>query len=189
MTPPSPSCSRQPTSPAPSRRRGCQHTKRRPPPLTSKPSGPTDHQLQVQRDKDREQREAQRREKARIRMAMKRAALRSRPKPEQEAAAQRERTYQATYREKQVSLHRDDLRLWEAQRRVDVYIHQFGEEAYGAYVKARRARQSQARAKQRAKTGHFDNNSNSSVTRTSPAKHSPQTTKTKAKLAKKAAQQ
>ncbi|KAJ7024935.1 hypothetical protein C8F04DRAFT_1191980 [Mycena alexandri] len=164
---PSPSTSsRQPTSPAASRRRV---PKRRPPPLTFKPSAPTEYEQKVQREEERQRRADLRREKARIRMAMKRAALRLRPTPEQEAAAERERAYQATYREKQVPFfvsiaptqtqanrHRENLRLWEAQRRVDVYINTYGAEAYRAYTKARRDRRRQAKAKLRAKAGYFD---------------------------------
>ncbi|KAJ7704197.1 hypothetical protein B0H16DRAFT_1482686 [Mycena metata] len=82
----------------------------------------------------------------------KRAALRCRPLPEQEAAAERERAYQAKYRAK----NRNGVRLWEAQRRVDVYIAQFTEEGYSPYENAKRVRRRPARANQRAKTDHFD---------------------------------
>ncbi|KAJ7086317.1 hypothetical protein C8R43DRAFT_1142433 [Mycena crocata] len=99
-----------------------------PPPMKSKyASGPSDYELKAQRKLESN-------EKARLRMARcvpapltlhlhlpdcrsprrKRAELKSRPIEEQLEAAERARVHQATYREK----HRNDLRVWEAQRRI-----------------------------------------------------------------------
>ncbi|KAJ7093760.1 hypothetical protein C8R44DRAFT_890664 [Mycena epipterygia] len=111
----------------------------RPPPLVSKHStGPTEFELRAQRA-------AVRREKARVRMARKRAELKSRPIEEQMAAAERERGYQATYQER----NREDLKIWERQRRIAVYQAKYGQEAYIAYAKAKRDRKRRAQDKLR----------------------------------------
>ncbi|KAJ7176159.1 hypothetical protein C8R43DRAFT_942958 [Mycena crocata] len=112
------------------------------PPMQSGYSGPSDYEVKLQREADR-------REKARLRMARNRAALKLRPIEEQERAAARSRQYQAVYRAR----HREDLRLWEAQRRVDLYKKRYGPAAYVAYAKARRERKRRARALQRARDG------------------------------------
>ncbi|KAJ7477125.1 hypothetical protein B0H11DRAFT_2234602 [Mycena galericulata] len=114
-----------------------------PPPLTSRHrTGLTDYEIQMKRKEER-------REKARLRMARIRAELKTRPLHEQELAAARARAYQATYRAK----HRENLRLWEAERRIAVYKAKFGHEAYLAYVKARRDRKRRAYYKRMAKAG------------------------------------
>ncbi|KAJ7439922.1 hypothetical protein B0H11DRAFT_2253464 [Mycena galericulata] len=111
-----------------------------PPPLKSKhQSGPTQYELETQR-------QAIRREKARVRMAKLRAELKLRPIEEQLAAAQRARAHQAAYRER----HQNDLRVWEAQRRIAVYKAKFGVEAYAAYAKAKKERKRRAKEKRRA---------------------------------------
>ncbi|KAJ7469740.1 hypothetical protein B0H11DRAFT_2238185 [Mycena galericulata] len=111
-----------------------------PPPLKSKhESGPTQYEIETQR-------QAVRREKARVRMAKLRAELKLRPLEEQRAAAERARAYQAAYRER----HRNDLRVWEAQRRIAVYKAKFGIEAYAAYAKAKKERKRRAKEKRRA---------------------------------------
>ncbi|KAJ7172870.1 hypothetical protein C8R43DRAFT_1119703 [Mycena crocata] len=85
-------------------------------------------------------------------LVKKRQELKSRPIEEQRMAAARARAYQATYRQK----HRSELRKWEAQRRMVVYQNRHGLEAAKAYLRAKRERKRQARAKLRAKDGHFD---------------------------------
>ncbi|KAJ7480225.1 hypothetical protein B0H11DRAFT_2215008 [Mycena galericulata] len=72
--------------------------------------------------------------------------LKLRPIEEQLAAAQRARAHQAAYRER----HRNDLRVWEAQRRIAVYKAKFGVEAYAAYAKAKKERKRRAKEKRRA---------------------------------------
>ncbi|KAJ7766365.1 hypothetical protein DFH07DRAFT_769907 [Mycena maculata] len=115
-------------------------TKPKPPPMGSKRVvGPTHYEIQLQRD-------ASRWEKARLRMAKKRAELKLRPQEEQEAAA-------ARAREHQTARHREDLRIWEAQRRVAVYKARYGLDAYKEYVAAKRERRRQARDKRRAMVG------------------------------------
>ncbi|KAJ7432732.1 hypothetical protein FB451DRAFT_1572937 [Mycena latifolia] len=110
------------------------------PPLRSKytPDGPTEYELAVQRRQARN-------EKARLRMASKRAELRTRPLEEQAQAAEINKKYQATYREK----NRRDLRIWEAQRRAGLYMARYGPEAYREYDLARRECKLKARRKQR----------------------------------------
>ncbi|KAJ7080882.1 hypothetical protein C8R43DRAFT_1143053 [Mycena crocata] len=121
-----------------------------PPPLKSKhQAGPTDYELKQQRLDNR-------REKARLRMARKRAELKQRPLEEQQEAAERARLHQAAYRESSANRHRNDLRLWEAQRRVEMYKKRFGPEAYHAYAKLKRDRKRRAREKKRAKEGYYD---------------------------------
>ncbi|KAJ7325481.1 hypothetical protein DFH08DRAFT_1085163 [Mycena albidolilacea] len=68
------------------------------PPMKSKyaTDEPTDYEILVHRHLERN-------EKARLRMARKRAELKSHSPEEQAAAAERERRYQATYRERSVS--------------------------------------------------------------------------------------
>ncbi|KAJ7140435.1 hypothetical protein C8R46DRAFT_1046936 [Mycena filopes] len=147
------------TSSPPSARRRARTAKWRPPSLTSQPGGPTEYQLMLQREHEREMREQVRREKARVRIAMKRAALRCAPQEDQDAAAERERVYQATYRERRVSYlveNRSDLAIWEAQRRIDVYVSKHGKDAYLAYARAKRDRRRRAQAKQRAANGFVD---------------------------------
>ncbi|KAJ7493144.1 hypothetical protein B0H11DRAFT_2228472 [Mycena galericulata] len=115
-----------------------------PPPMKSKyVVGPTDHELFMAR-------QAIRREKARIRMAKKRAELKLRPLEEQALAAARARVHQATYRAK----NRENLRYWEAQRRISIYKQKYGLEAYKSYAAAKRERRRRARAKRLAKAGY-----------------------------------
>ncbi|KAJ7735253.1 hypothetical protein DFH07DRAFT_780049 [Mycena maculata] len=61
------------------------------------------------------------------------------------------------YRREQARLrmakHWEDLRIWEAQRRVAVYKARHGAEAYAAYAKAKRERRRQARVKRDIKAG------------------------------------
>ncbi|KAJ7435119.1 hypothetical protein B0H11DRAFT_2257618 [Mycena galericulata] len=89
----------------------------------------TEHEIKLQR-------QAVRREKARLRMAKICAELKTRPLAEQKLAAEHARAYQAKYCAK----NREELRLWEAQRRMEIYKAKFGTEAYAAYLKARRER-------------------------------------------------
>ncbi|KAJ7173035.1 hypothetical protein C8R43DRAFT_944077 [Mycena crocata] len=117
-----------------------------PPPMKSKyASGPSDYELKAQRKLESN-------EKARLRMARKRAELKSRPIEEQLQAAERARVHQATYREK----HRNDLRVWEAQRRIALYKARFGPAAYAAYVRKNRERKRLRRAKQAAKEAYHE---------------------------------
>ncbi|KAJ7152156.1 hypothetical protein C8R43DRAFT_1127238 [Mycena crocata] len=137
-----------------------------PPPMKSKyASGPSDYELKAQRKLESN-------EKARLRMARcvpapltlhlhlpdcrsprrKRAELKSRPIEEQLEAAERARVHQATYREK----HRNDLRVWEAQRRIALYKARFGPAAYAAYVRKNRERKRLRRAKQAAKEAYHE---------------------------------
>ncbi|KAJ6448366.1 hypothetical protein C8R45DRAFT_1115371 [Mycena sanguinolenta] len=81
---------------------------------------------------------------------MRRAELKTRPPEEQAAAAARERQYQATYRER----NRNDLRIWEANRRLAVYKAKHGPEAYTSYVKAQHVRRRNARAKRKAQEAY-----------------------------------
>ncbi|KAJ7742486.1 hypothetical protein DFH07DRAFT_777721 [Mycena maculata] len=81
-----------------------------------------------------------------------RAALKSRPKEDQDRAAERARAYQAKYRAK----HREDLRMWEAQRRVKVYIHRYGYKAYSEYAQAKVERKCRALEKRLAREGCDD---------------------------------
>ncbi|KAJ7797607.1 hypothetical protein B0H14DRAFT_2583571 [Mycena olivaceomarginata] len=117
------------------------------PPMKSQYAAtPTDYELKALRH-------AERNEKARLRMARqlsKRAELKTRSIEEQQEAAERNKLYQARYREK----HRQDLRAWEALRRREVYKAKFGPEAYGAWRQAKRDRKRRARAKQRAKEAY-----------------------------------
>ncbi|KAJ7440226.1 hypothetical protein FB451DRAFT_1191679 [Mycena latifolia] len=111
------------------------------PPLTSKYEKPlTLYQIETQR-------RAERNEKSRIRMAQKRAELKARPLEEQEEAAERERGYQAKYRER----HRRSLRLWESLRRLALYEERYGSEACAEYEKAMLERKKTARARRKAK--------------------------------------
>ncbi|KAJ7652313.1 hypothetical protein B0H17DRAFT_1147396 [Mycena rosella] len=80
----------------------------------------------------------------------KRAELKSAPLEDQAKAAARSRSYQATYREK----NRADLKIWEAQRRVNAYIAKYGEEAYLSYANARRDSRRHARRKRLAKQAY-----------------------------------
>ncbi|KAJ7303680.1 hypothetical protein DFH08DRAFT_825775 [Mycena albidolilacea] len=122
-----------------------------PPPMKSQYSaGPTDYELKALQH-------AERNEKARLRMARsnsqqprKRAELKTRSLEEQQEAAERNKVYQARYREK----HRQDLRIWEALRRREVYKAKFGPEAYAAWRQAKRERRRRARAKLRAKEAY-----------------------------------
>ncbi|KAJ7123799.1 hypothetical protein C8R43DRAFT_1135850 [Mycena crocata] len=104
-------------------------------------AGPSDYEI-------KQHREADRREKARVRMA-RRAELKQRPIAEQELAAQRSRQYQATYRAR----HREDLRKWEAQRRIELYQKRYGPTIASSYAKASRDRKRRARASKRAREG------------------------------------
>ncbi|KAJ7784910.1 hypothetical protein DFH07DRAFT_947984 [Mycena maculata] len=116
--------------------------------------GLTPFELQVRR-------EMERREKARLRMARLRAELKTRSPEEQESHAARNRVYQARHREKQVFSffrHREDLRIWEAQRRVAVYKAKYGPEAYLEYARAKRERRRRARAQREAKLGGYFRN-------------------------------
>ncbi|KAJ7149499.1 hypothetical protein C8R43DRAFT_951972 [Mycena crocata] len=113
-----------------------------PPPLTSKPKGLTQHELEQYRLN-------RRRELNRQRMARKRAELKAAPLEEQALAAQRARVHQATYREK----NRADLRVWEAQRRLELYRRRFGNEAYTEYLQLRRDRRRRARNLQGVQEG------------------------------------
>ncbi|KAJ7772556.1 hypothetical protein DFH07DRAFT_953022 [Mycena maculata] len=70
-------------------------------------SSPTPYELRVRR-------EAEHREKSHLRIAKMCAELKTRSAEEQEFYAQRARAYQVRYRER----HREDLRIWEAQRRA-----------------------------------------------------------------------
>ncbi|KAJ7860813.1 hypothetical protein B0H14DRAFT_2576385 [Mycena olivaceomarginata] len=122
------------------------------PPMKSKYGGddPTDYEILVQRHLERN-------EKARLRMARKRAELKSRSPEEQAAAAERERRYQATYRERvspRSIRNRDALRRWEARRRLVVYKAKHGPEVYTSYLKARRDRRRRKRAKKLAKEAY-----------------------------------
>ncbi|KAJ7343881.1 hypothetical protein DFH08DRAFT_810418 [Mycena albidolilacea] len=112
------------------------------PPMKSKyaTDEPTDYENLVQRHLERN-------EKARLRMARKRAELKSRSLEEQAAAAERERRYQATYRER----NRNDLRIWEAHRRLAIYKAKHGPELYESYLKAQHNRRRRTRAKRKAK--------------------------------------
>ncbi|KAJ7117332.1 hypothetical protein C8R43DRAFT_960630 [Mycena crocata] len=123
------------------------------PPMNSKhDSGPSDYEIKAQRLQERN-------EKSRLRMARKRAELKTRPIEEQLLAAERDRAHQATYRER----HRNDLRVWEAQRRIEVYKKRFGPAAYAAYSRAKRERKRRARAKKEAKEAyHAAKNKNTS---------------------------
>ncbi|KAJ7126218.1 hypothetical protein C8R44DRAFT_734104 [Mycena epipterygia] len=98
------------------------------------------------------QRHLAKNEKARLRMARKRAELKARPLTEQLLAAERERAYQATYREK----NRRDLAIWERQRRHAVYKARFGPVAYASYVQALRDRKRQERQNQLAKEAYHE---------------------------------
>ncbi|KAJ7457542.1 hypothetical protein B0H11DRAFT_1925000 [Mycena galericulata] len=119
------------------------------PPMKSRYiSGPSDLELKAQRHFERN-------EKARLRMARTRAALKLRPLEEQQAAAARSREYQKTYRER----HRDDLRVWEAMRRVKAYKERFGVAAYAMFLKARRDCKRRKRQKAAAKEAYHDNSS------------------------------
>ncbi|KAJ7893751.1 hypothetical protein B0H13DRAFT_2339566 [Mycena leptocephala] len=131
------------------------------PPMKSKytTDEPTAYQIS-------EQRHAERNEKARLRMARKRAELKTRPIEEQVAAAERERAYQITYRER----NRDDLAVLEAKRRREYvpsstssslpthepsdYKARHGPTVYLGYLKAKRERKRNARAKKRAQEEH-----------------------------------
>ncbi|KAJ7078532.1 hypothetical protein C8R43DRAFT_1143389 [Mycena crocata] len=105
----------------------------RPPPLTSKPSsGPTENEI-------KEQRLQARREHSRL----KRAELKAKPLEEQAHVAAQARVHQATYREKNHA----DLRVWEAQRRREVYKARYGTEAYTQYIHLRWERKRRAREK------------------------------------------
>ncbi|KAJ7169366.1 hypothetical protein C8R43DRAFT_1121239 [Mycena crocata] len=116
------------------------------PPMKSKfITGPTAHEIQIQR-------QAEQNEKARLRMAKYRAELKCRSWQEQELAAQRARVHQATYREK----HRNDLRLWEAARRVELYKKRFGDRAYVLYARNLRAQSRRRRAKREAKEAYHE---------------------------------
>ncbi|KAJ7337480.1 hypothetical protein DFH08DRAFT_812816 [Mycena albidolilacea] len=143
-----------------------------PPPMKSQyTTTPTDYELKALRH-------AERNEKARLRMARcvasfspefvftkasKRAEVKNLPLEEQQKVAERNKLYQARYRER----HRQDLRIWEALRRREVYKAKFGPEAYAAWRKAKRDRKRRARAKLRGKeayhsgdeavAGHTDN--------------------------------
>ncbi|KAJ7780806.1 hypothetical protein DFH07DRAFT_765295 [Mycena maculata] len=132
-----------------------------PPPLTSKHrKGLTSFELQsvifhlqaLALNKWRVQRANHRREQARQRMARTRAALKLRPKEEQDLAAERARGYQAKSRAK----HREDLRLWEAQRRIAVYKRRYGSEAYVQYAQAKHECKRRAMEKWRARVGYDD---------------------------------
>ncbi|KAJ7145448.1 hypothetical protein C8R43DRAFT_953500 [Mycena crocata] len=105
------------------------------PPMKSKfISGPTTHEIQTQC-------QAEQNEKARLRMARGIALifLASGSAPSSSLAHGKNRrlphsvlgVHQATYREK----HRNDLRLWEAARRVELYKKRFGERAYISYAR------------------------------------------------------
>ncbi|KAJ7301531.1 hypothetical protein DFH08DRAFT_827488 [Mycena albidolilacea] len=137
-----------------------------PPPMKSQYSaGPTDYELKALQHA--------RNEKARLRMARsnsqqprKRAELKTRSLEEQQEAAERNKVYQARYREKYATVatfalysnvrprHRQDLRIWEALRRREVYKAKFGPEAYAAWRQAKRERRRRARAKLRAKEAY-----------------------------------
>ncbi|KAJ7202273.1 hypothetical protein GGX14DRAFT_654054 [Mycena pura] len=84
----------------------------------------------------------ERNEQARLRMAQKRAELKSRPFEEQALVAQRNRAYQATYREKK----RQELAQREADRRCRLYLERFGPDAYESYLRQRRERKGKMRA-------------------------------------------
>ncbi|KAJ6557480.1 hypothetical protein B0H19DRAFT_1070143 [Mycena capillaripes] len=105
--------------------------------------GPTEEELRAQRH-------AARNEKARLRMARRRAELKTRPLEEQRAAAERAREYQARYREK----HRDELRIWEAHRRIEVYKAKNGLRAFASYLKAKREQRRRRLAKKWTKEGY-----------------------------------
>ncbi|KAJ7154958.1 hypothetical protein C8R43DRAFT_1126343 [Mycena crocata] len=114
----------------------------RPPPMQSKyASGPSDHEIKTQRRLERN-------EKSRLHMTRTRAELKSRPLEEQQRAAERARVHQATYRA------RNDLRVWEAQRRIALYKAKFGPAAYAAYSRTKRERKCRTRAKKAAKEAY-----------------------------------
>ncbi|KAJ6561832.1 hypothetical protein B0H19DRAFT_1068555 [Mycena capillaripes] len=81
-----------------------------------------------------------------------RSELKSRPLEEQATAAARARVHQATYHEN----HRDELRKWEAERRIETYKKKYGPEAYAAYVKQKHERKRLARQKRRAKEAYVE---------------------------------
>ncbi|KAJ6557789.1 hypothetical protein B0H19DRAFT_1070401 [Mycena capillaripes] len=114
------------------------------PPMKSKYSrGPTEEDLRAQRH-------AARNEKACLRMARRHAELKTRPLEEQRATAERAREYQARYREK----HRDELRIWEAHRRIEVYKAKHGLRAFASYLKSKRERRRKRLAKKWMKEGY-----------------------------------
>ncbi|KAK7043464.1 hypothetical protein R3P38DRAFT_2767088 [Favolaschia claudopus] len=100
-----------------------------------------EYQILVRRERDRK-------ERARLRMAKKRAQQRGLPTEEFEAAMERERLYQAEYRER----NREKLRTLEMERRVSAYRAAYGEEALNEWLRkrhiSRRKKQAKARGKE-----------------------------------------
>ncbi|KAJ7741468.1 hypothetical protein DFH07DRAFT_965023 [Mycena maculata] len=114
-------------------------TKPKPPPMGSKRVvGPTHYEIQLQRD-------ASRQEKARLRMANGQNS-----NSDLKKSKKRRRHALASTRQ---PIAPEDLRIWEAQRRVAVYKARYGLDAYKEYVAAKRERRQQARDKRRAMVG------------------------------------